>query len=482
MRIIKGNRYDWEVVIGLEVHAQVISNSKLFSSASAKTYDALPNTQVSLFDVAMPGMLPVLNEYCIYQAVKTGIALSCQINKYSAFDRKNYFYPDLPSGYQITQFYYPIATQGKIVLEDHDMKEIRIARIHLEQDAGKSIHESNKTYLDFNRVGIALMEIVSEPDLRSAEEVAEYLKKLRMILRFIETCDGDMEKGSLRCDANVSVKPVGSSELGVRSEIKNLNSIRYVMQAIEYEANKQVNALENGEILTQNTLLFDVDLGQTRVIRTKEDAHDYRYFPDPDLFPLKIDDQYINHVKSSLPELPMQKRDRYISDFNLSKYDAGILSSDKDVAIYFEKVVEKHDAKLAASWITGELFSRLNKLGITINESSVKAEHLIQLLDLMVDNTISWKIAKQVFDMMFESGKSPALIVNEHGLRQLSDTNVLFAVVEKVLKDNTSKVEEYKQGKEKLFGYFVGQVMKATQGKANPDIVNSIIKQQLENK
>ncbi|AHX04250.1 Asp-tRNA(Asn)/Glu-tRNA(Gln) amidotransferase subunit GatB [Ehrlichia japonica] len=482
MRIIKGNRCDWEVVIGLEVHAQVISNSKLFSSASAKTYDALPNTQVSLFDVAMPGMLPVLNEYCIYQAVKTGIALSCQINKYSAFDRKNYFYPDLPSGYQITQFYYPIATQGKIVLEDHDMKEVRIARIHLEQDAGKSIHESNKTYLDFNRVGIALMEIVSEPDLRSAEEVAEYLKKLRMILRFIETCDGDMEKGSLRCDANVSVKPVGSSELGVRSEIKNLNSIRYVMQAIEYEANKQVNALENGEILTQNTLLFDVGLGQTRVIRTKEDAHDYRYFPDPDLFPLKIDDQYINHVKSSLPELPVQKRDRYISDFNLSKYDAGILSSDKDVAIYFERVVEKHDAKLAASWITGELFSRLNKLGITINESSVKAEHLIQLLDLMVDNTISWKIAKQVFDMMFESGKSPALIVNEYGLRQLSDTNALSAVVEKVLKDNTSKVEEYKQGKEKLFGYFVGQVMKETQGKANPDIVNSIIKQQLENK
>ncbi|KJV65881.1 MULTISPECIES: Asp-tRNA(Asn)/Glu-tRNA(Gln) amidotransferase subunit GatB [Ehrlichia] len=483
MRIIKGNRCDWEVVIGLEVHAQVISNSKLFSSALAKTYDALPNTQVSLFDVAMPGMLPVLNEYCIYQAVKTGIALSCQINKYSVFDRKNYFYPDLPSGYQITQFYYPIATQGKILLEDHDMKkEVRIARIHLEQDAGKSIHESNKTYLDFNRVGIALMEIVSEPDLRSVEEVAEYLKKLRMILRFIETCDGDMEKGSLRCDANVSVKPVGSSEFGVRSEIKNLNSIRYVMQAIEYEANKQVNALENGEILTQNTLLFDVDLGQTRVIRTKEDAHDYRYFPDPDLFPLKIDDQYINHVKSSLPELPMQKRDRYISDFNLSKYDAGILSSDKDVAIYFEKVVEKHDAKLAASWITGELFSRLNKLGITINESSVKAEHLIQLLDLMVDNTISWKIAKQVFDMMFESGKSPALIVNEHGLRQLSDTNVLFAVVEKVLQDNTSKVEEYKQGKEKLFGYFVGQVMKETQGKANPDIVNSIIKQQLENK
>ncbi|ABD44987.1 aspartyl/glutamyl-tRNA(Asn/Gln) amidotransferase, B subunit [Ehrlichia chaffeensis str. Heartland] len=481
MTIIKGNRCDWEVVIGLEVHAQVISNSKLFSGASTKTYDALPNTQVALFDVAMPGMLPVLNEYCVYQAIKTGIALSCKINKYSAFDRKNYFYPDLPSGYQITQFYYPIATEGKIVLEDHDMKEIRIARIHLEQDAGKSIHEFDKTYIDFNRAGVALMEIVSEPDFRSIEEVAEYLKKLRMILRFIETCDGDMEKGSLRCDANVSVKPVGSSELGIRSEIKNLNSIRYVMQAIEYEANRQVNALENGEIVTQNTLLFDVTSGQTRVIRTKEDAHDYRYFPDPDLFPLKIDDQYIDHVRSSLPELPMQKRERYTNDFSLSKYDADILSSDKDVAIYFEKVAEKHDGKLAASWITGELFGRLNRLGITIGESSVTAEDLIQLLDLIVNNTISGKIAKQVFDMMFESGKSPALIVSEHGLKQVSDENALSVIVERVLKNNASKVVEYKQGKEKLFGYFVGQVMKETQGKANPDMVNSIIKQQLEN-
>ncbi|AAZ68315.1 Asp-tRNA(Asn)/Glu-tRNA(Gln) amidotransferase subunit GatB [Ehrlichia canis] len=482
MRVIKGNKCDWEVVIGLEVHAQVISNSKLFSGASAKTYDAPPNTQVSLFDVAMPGMLPVLNEYCIYQAVKTGIALSCKISKYSAFDRKNYFYPDLPAGYQITQFYYPIATEGKVVLEDHNAKEVRIARIHLEQDAGKSIHEFSQTYIDFNRAGVALMEIVSEPDLRSVEEVAEYLKKLRMILRFIGTCDGDMEKGSFRCDANVSVRPFGSNELGVRSEIKNLNSIRYVMQAIEYEANKQVNILENNEIFTQNTLLFDVSLGQTRVIRTKEDAHDYRYFPDPDLFPVKIDDQYIDHVKSLLPELPLQKRDRYINDFNLNKSDADILSSDKDVAMYFEKVVEKHDARLAASWIIGELFGRLNKLGITIDESSVKAEHLIQLLDLIVDNTISGKIAKQVFDMMFESGKLPALIVSEHGLKQVDDADVLYVVVEKILKDNASKVEEYKQGKEKLFGYFVGQVMKETQGKANPEMVNSIIKQQLESK
>ncbi|MGN7619086.1 MAG: Asp-tRNA(Asn)/Glu-tRNA(Gln) amidotransferase subunit GatB [Ehrlichia sp.] len=480
MRVIRGNKCDWEIVVGLEVHAQVISNSKLFSGASAKAHDSFPNTQVSLFDVAMPGMLPVLNRYCIYQAVRTGIALSCQINKYSAFDRKNYFYPDLPSGYQITQFYYPIATGGKIVLEEPDGKEIRIARIHLEQDAGKSIHEFDKTYLDFNRAGIALMEIVSAPDLRSPQEAAEYLKKLRMILRFIDTCDGDMEKGSFRCDANVSVRPIGSSELGVRSEIKNLNSIRYVMQAIEYEANKQVNALESGEIVTQNTLLFDVALGETKVIRTKEDNHDYRYFPDPDLFSVKLDDQYINDVRLSLPELPIQKRDRYISNFKLSKYDADILSSDKYVAAYFEKVVEQHDAKLAAPWVIGELFGRLNKVGVTIDKSPVKAEHLIQLLDLMVNNTISGKIAKQVFDIMFESGKLPAVIVDEYGLKQINDVGVLSVVVENVLKNNQSKVAQYKQGKEKLFGYFVGQVMVETQGKANPDLVNSIIKQKLD--
>ncbi|QGR02364.1 Asp-tRNA(Asn)/Glu-tRNA(Gln) amidotransferase GatCAB subunit B [Ehrlichia ruminantium] len=480
MKIIKGKTSDWEIVIGLEVHAQVISNSKLFSGASARTYSALPNTQVSLFDVAMPGMLPVLNEYCVYQAVKTGLALSCQINNYSAFDRKNYFYPDLPSGYQITQFYYPIAMGGKVILDDLDGKEVRITRIHLEQDAGKSIHEYGKTYVDFNRAGVALMEIVSEPDLRSTEEVAEYLKKLRMILRFIGTCDGDMEKGSFRCDANVSVRNIGSSKLGIRSEIKNLNSIRYVMQAIEYEANKQVIALENGEQITQNTLLFDVTSGETRVIRNKEDAHDYRYFPDPDLFSLKLDDQYISDVRLSLPELPMQKKDRYINDLKLNRYDADILSADKDVAEYFEEVVQKHDAKLASSWIIGELFARLNKLGITINESSVKARDMIQLLDLIVDKTISGKIAKQVFDIMFKSGKSPVLIVNEHGLRQLDDVDSVSVVVDNILKNNQSKVAEYKQGKEKLFGYFVGQVMKETQGKANPELVNSIIKEKLQ--
>ena len=480
MKIIKGNTSDWEVIIGLEVHAQVISNSKLFSGASARAYDSLPNTQVSLFDVAMPGMLPMLNQYCIYQAVKTGLALSCKINNYSAFDRKNYFYPDLPSGYQITQFYYPIAVGGKVVLEESNGKEVRITRIHLEQDAGKSIHEYGKTYVDFNRAGVALMEIVSEPDLRSTDEVAEYLKKLRMILRFIGTCDGDMEKGSFRCDANISVRPVGSDKLGIRSEIKNLNSIRYVMQAIEYEANKQVVALENGEELTQNTLLFDVVSGETKVIRNKEDAHDYRYFPDPDLFSLEIDDQYISDVRLSLPELPMQKRDRYISNFKLSKCDADILVADKDVAAYFEEVVQKHDAKLAVSWIIGDLFARLNKLGITISESSVKAKDLVQLLDLIVDKTISGKIAKQVFDIMFETGKLPALIVDEYALKQLDDTDSLSIIVENVLKDHEDKVAQYKQGKEKLFGYFVGQVMKETRGKANPDMVNSIIKKKLQ--
>ncbi|CAI27738.1 Aspartyl/glutamyl-tRNA(Asn/Gln) amidotransferase subunit B [Ehrlichia ruminantium str. Gardel] len=480
MKIIKGKKCDWEMIIGLEVHAQVISNSKLFSGASAKTYDSLPNTQVSLFDVAMPGMLPLLNQYCISQAVKTGLALSCKINNYSAFDRKNYFYPDLPSGYQITQFYYPIATDGKVVLEESNDKEVRITRIHLEQDAGKSIHEYGKTYVDFNRAGVALMEIVSEPDLRSTDEVAEYLKKLRMILRFIGTCDGDMEKGSFRCDANVSVRPLGSDKLGIRSEIKNLNSIRYVVQAIEYEANKQVMALENGEELIQNTLLFDVILGETRVIRNKEDAHDYRYFPDPDLFSLEIDDQYISEVKLSLPELPMQKRDRYIRDFKLNKYDADILVADRDVAAYFEEVVQKHDAKLAASWIVCDLFARLNKLGISINESAVKAGDMIQLLDLIVDKTISGKIAKQVFAIMFESGKSPISIVNEYGLKQLDDSDSVSMIVENVLENNKDKVLQYKQGKEKLFGYFVGQVMKETQGKANPELVNSIIKEKLQ--
>ncbi|GAT77123.1 aspartyl/glutamyl-tRNA amidotransferase subunit B, partial [Ehrlichia ruminantium] len=471
---------DWEMIIGLEVHAQVISNSKLFSGASAKAYDSLPNTQVSLFDVAMPGMLPLLNQYCISQAVKTGLALSCKINNYSAFDRKNYFYPDLPSGYQITQFYYPIATDGKVVLEESNDKEVRITRIHLEQDAGKSIHEYGKTYVDFNRAGVALMEIVSAPDLRSTDEVAEYLKKLRMILRFIGTCDGDMEKGSFRCDANVSVRPLGSDKLGIRSEIKNLNSIRYVVQAIEYEANRQVIALENGEEITQSTLLFDVILGKTRVIRNKEDAHDYRYFPDPDLFSLEIDDQYISEVKLSLPELPMQKRDRYIRDFKLNKYDADILVADRDVAVYFEEVVQKHDAKLAASWIVCDLFARLNKLGIGINESAVKAGDMIQLLDLIVDKTISGKIAKQVFGIMFESGKSPISIVDEYGLKQLDDSNSVSVIVENVLENNRDKVLQYKQGKEKLFGYFVGQVMKETQGKANPELVNSIIREKLQ--
>ncbi|KJV68678.1 Asp-tRNA(Asn)/Glu-tRNA(Gln) amidotransferase subunit GatB [Candidatus Neoehrlichia procyonis] len=477
--IIRGKSCNWEVIIGLEVHAQVTSNSKLFSGASTKFCED-PNIQVSLFDVAMPGMLPVVNAYCIEQAVKTGIALSCQINKYSVFDRKNYFYPDLPSGYQITQFYYPIVSNGKVVLEESAKKEIRISRIHLEQDAGKSIHEQNNTYIDFNRAGIALMEIVSEPDFRSSKEVAEYLKKLRLILRFIDSCDGDMEKGSLRCDANVSVRPVGEENLGVRSEIKNLNSIRYVMQAIEYESNRQVKILDAGGIITQSTMLFDINSGETKVIRNKEDAHDYRYFPEPDLLPVELSDEFINNIKLSLPELPDKKKARYMKDFDLSLYDAEILSSDKDTAEYFEKVVEEEqDFKLAASWIMGELFSKLNKANIPIKSSPVKAEDLVKLLHLISNNVISGKIAKQVFNLMFDTGKDPSLIIEEQGLQEIKNEDIISSIIDNILKNNLDKVDEYKQGKHKLFSYFVGQVMKETKGKANPQLVNSLIKKKL---
>ncbi|QXK92089.1 Asp-tRNA(Asn)/Glu-tRNA(Gln) amidotransferase subunit GatB [Neoehrlichia mikurensis] len=477
--VIQGKNCNWEVIIGLEVHAQIISNSKLFSGASTKFCEE-PNIQVSLFDMAMPGMLPVVNTYCIEQVVKAGLALSCEINKYSVFDRKNYFYPDLPLGYQITQFYYPIVSNGKIVLEESAKKEIRISRIHLEQDAGKSIHEKNNTYIDFNRAGVALMEIVSEPDLRSPEEVAEYLKKLRMILRFINCCDGDMEKGSLRCDANVSVRPVGDKNFGTRSEIKNLNSIRYVMQAIEYESNRQIEILDCGGILTQSTMLFDVNSGQTRVIRDKEDAHDYRYFPDPDLLPITLTSEFIDSLKLSLPELPDAKKARYIKNFGLSLYDAEILSSDKDTAEYFEKVVaEEQNFKLAASWIIGELFGKLNKANIPIKLSPIKAEDLVKLLLLMSNDVISGKIAKQVFNVMFDTGKEPLLIIEEQGLQEIKNEDMLACIIDNVLKNNADKVNDYKQGKDKLFGYFVGQVMKETNGKANPQLVNSLLKKKL---
>ncbi|WP_339046521.1 Asp-tRNA(Asn)/Glu-tRNA(Gln) amidotransferase subunit GatB [Candidatus Mesenet endosymbiont of Agriotes lineatus] len=477
MGIIEGKDCKWEMVIGLEVHAQVSSNAKLFSSSSTG-FGAEPNSQVSLIDAAMPGTMPVLNYYCVEQAIRSGLALSGEINLNSFFDRKNYFYPDLPQGYQITQFYEPIVKNGKIFLTESN-KEIRIARIHLEQDAGKSIHE-DKTYIDLNRAGVALMEIVSQPDIRSPKEAAEYIKKLRLILRYAGTCDGDMEKGSLRCDANVSVRPLGSEEFGIRCEIKNLNSIRYVMQAIEYEAHRQIKILENGEKINQDTMLFDTSLGKTKVMRSKENALDYRYFPEPDLLPVTITQKTVDSIMLTLPEFPNDKKKRYIEKLGVSEYDAEVITSDKEVADYFEELIKKHNPKTAVTWLTVELFGRLNKSGISITQSPVKAHNLSNLLDFIANNTISSKIAKQVFDFMFEFGKSAASIIEEQGLKQIADENTITLIVSNILKSHKDKVLEYKSGKEKLLGFFVGEIMKETKGKANPELVNLILKKELQ--
>jgi aspartyl-tRNA(Asn)/glutamyl-tRNA(Gln) amidotransferase subunit B len=482
MTIIERDSGKWLSTIGLEVHAQVSSNAKLFSGAATQ-FGAEPNTQVSLVDAAMPGMLPVINEYCVKQAVKTGMAINAQINKFSVFDRKNYFYPDLPQGYQISQYQEPIVGKGslKISLPDGTNKEIGITRIHLEQDAGKSLHEHSPhhSFIDLNRSGIALMEIVSEPEMTSSIEAGEYMKKLRIILRYLGTCDGDMEKGSLRCDANVSVRRVGEDKLGTRCEIKNLNSIKNIMAAIDYEVVRQIEIIEAGGKIDQETRLFDVNTGMTRTMRSKEDAHDYRYFPDPDLLPLKLSDELIEQVRAELPELPDQKIERYTSNMGLSSYDANVLSADKEVAEYFEKVAAKHEPKLAANWISAELFGRLNKNNLEINESKVTADKLIGLLDLISNDTISGKIAKQVFDIMFDTGEEAALIVEKHGLVQVTDTGAITKIIEEVIAANQDKVAEYKSGKDKLFGFFVGQVMKVSGGKANPEIVNNILKQEL---
>ena len=479
--IIKGNTGDWEVILGLEVHAQVHSNSKLFSGA-ATDFGSEPNTQVSLVDSAMPGMLPVINEVCVEQAVKTGLALNAEINLRSVFDRKNYFYPDLPQGYQISQYLYPIVGKGKIVLDmpDGTAREVGITRIHLEQDAGKSLHDQSpvNTFIDLNRAGVALMEIVSEPDMRSPNEAAEFMKKLRTIVRYVDSCDGDMEKGNMRCDANVSVRKIGD-KLGTRCEIKNLNSVRNIIRAIEFEANRQVEILESGGTIRQETRLFDADKGETRTMRTKEDAHDYRYFPDPDLYPLVLTQDYVDKIKKSLPELPDEKKTRYMQQMGLSAYDASVISADKTNAEYYDVVAKGNDPKMAASWVTAELFGRLNKAGIEIDKSPVKAEQLSGLLKLISDNTISGKIAKQVFDIMFETGKDAAAIVEEQGLKQVTDTSAIEKVIDEVMAANQDKVAEYKSGKDKLFGFFVGQVMKVSGGKANPAIVNEMLKKKL---
>lgn len=479
--LIKGNTGKWEIMIGLEVHAQVSSNSKLFSGSSTK-FGAEPNSQVSLVDAAMPGMLPVLNQYCVEQAIKTGLGLKAKINKRSVFDRKNYFYADLPQGYQISQFKDPIVGNGTIIIDmkDGSTRSIGVERIHLEQDAGKSMHDQSpdSTFIDLNRSGVALMEIVSQPDMRSSEEAGEYMKKLRSILRYLGTCDGDMEKGNLRCDANISVRRVGGKP-GVRNEIKNLNSIRNVVHAINHEARRQIEEIEAGEVIEQATRLFDVNTGETRVMRTKEDAHDYRYFPDPDLYPLEFDDELIEKIKATLPELPDQKKQRYMDNYGLNSYDAGVLVADQLSADYFDKLVKGNDPKLAVTWLTAELFGRLNKLDKTIENSPVSANQLSGLIKLISDNTISGKIAKTVLDEMIETGKDADIIVEEKGLRQVTDTSAIEAMIDEVIANNPNQLEQYHSGKKALFGFFVGQVMKASKGKANPQIVNEILKKKL---
>jgi aspartyl-tRNA(Asn)/glutamyl-tRNA(Gln) amidotransferase subunit B len=481
-QIIKGNTGDWEIVIGLEVHAQISTNSKLFSG-SATEFGAEPNTQVSFVDAAMPGMLPVLNKECVAQAVRTGLALKAKINLRSVFDRKNYFYADLPQGYQISQFSDPIVGEGTIILDmkDGSSREVGVERIHIEQDAGKSMHDQSpdSSFIDLNRSGIALMEIVSKPDMRSGEEAAEYMKKLRSIVRYIGTCDGDMEKGSMRCDANISVRPVGSTELRTRCEIKNLNSVRFLQQAIAYEANRHVEIYETGGTIAQETRLFDSVKCETRTMRSKEDAHDYRYFPDPDLLPLEISEEFVQNIRASLPELPDERKERYVIHLGLTPYDASVLVADKTYAEYFEAVAEGHDAKMAANWVTGELFGNLNKSGHDIENSPVSAKALSGLLDLIKDNTISGKIAKEVFAIMYETGKAAAVIVEEKGLKQVTDTGAIEKVIDEVIAANADKVAEYRSGKDKLFGFFVGQVMKLSGGKANPGVLNELLKKKL---
>ena len=479
---ISGKTGDWEIVIGLEIHAQVLSSSKLFSGASTE-FGKDPNHNVSLVDAAMPGMLPVINQTCIKQAIKSGIALNAEINKYSVFDRKNYFYADLPQGYQISQYKYPIVVEGSLKITDinGEDKVIGIERIHLEQDAGKSLHDQHpsKSFIDLNRTGVALMEIVSKPDLRSPEEAASYVKKIRTVLRYIETCDGNMEQGSLRADCNVSVrKPNGN--LGTRCEIKNLNSIKFISQAIQYEAERQVEILENGGVIDQETRLFDTSTGETRSMRSKEDAHDYRYFPDPDLLPLELSDSQISEIRSDMPELPDQLVERLISEYGITKYDANVIAEEKEYVHYYENSAKNRDGKLVVNWMTSELFGLLKKNNIQFNQNPISPNYLNELVELIENKTISGKIAKDVFEIMFATSKSPKMIVKEKGLEQVTDDSAIEVFVDQVINENKDKVKEYLSGKDKLFGFFVGQVMKVSQGKANPGLVNKILKSKLK--
>jgi aspartyl-tRNA(Asn)/glutamyl-tRNA(Gln) amidotransferase subunit B len=478
---IAGETGDWEVIIGLEVHAQVTSKSKLFSGASA-AYGGEPNAHVSLVDAAMPGMLPVLNKYCVEQAVRAGLGLNAQINLWSRFDRKNYFYPDLPQGYQISQYKHPIVGEGEVEVEvdgDPEPLVVRIERLHLEQDAGKSIHDLSpkETFIDLNRAGVALMEIVSRPDIRSGKEAAAYFAKLRSILRALGVCDGNMEEGSMRADVNVSVRRPGE-KFGTRCEIKNVNSLKFIVQAVEYEARRQIEILENGGVIDQETRLFNAATGETRTMRSKEDAHDYRYFPDPDLLPLEIDPAWVEAIKANLPELPDAKKKRFISDYGLSAYDARVLSAESEAAAFFETVARGRDAKLAANWVSQELFGVLNKAGLELSASPVSADQLGGLLDLMADGTINGKIAKEVFAKMVDTGESAGVIVEREGLRQVTDLGAIEAAIDSLIAANPDKAAEVKE-KPKAFGWWVGQVMKAMDGKANPAAVNALLKARL---
>jgi aspartyl-tRNA(Asn)/glutamyl-tRNA(Gln) amidotransferase subunit B len=484
---IQGATGDWEVVIGLEVHAQVTSNAKLFSGASTK-FGAEPNANVSLIDAAMPGMLPVPNRECIRQAVRTGMAIDASINKWSRFDRKNYFYADLPQGYQISQLYHPLVGEGSITLDIDEKtgiteaKRIGIERIHVEQDAGKLMHDQHPTrsYVDLNRCGVALMEIVSRPDMTSPAEAGAYLRKLRSILRYVGSCDGNMEEGSMRADVNVSVRKAGEP-LGTRTETKNVNSVRFVMQAIEHEANRQVDVLEGGGRIVQETRLFDPDKGETRSMRSKEDAHDYRYFPDPDLLPLELDDAFLDECRASLPELPDAKRGRYTGDLGISAYAAGVITADVETARWFEALLAAGaEPKAGSNWLTSELFGALNRLGKDIGESPVSPVQAAGLLKLVADGTLSGSLAKQVFEIMLETGDDPDKIVEERGLKQTSDTGAIDSVIAEVMAANADKVAEYRGGKDKLFGFFVGRTMKAMAGKANPAVVNELLKKALD--
>ena len=487
---IQGATGEWEVVIGLEVHAQITSKSKLFSGANT-TFGAEPNSQVSLIDAAMPGMLPVPNAECVRQAVRTGMAINAQINPWSRFDRKNYFYADLPQGYQISQLYHPIVGEGEIAISldeknpDAATKVIGVERIHIEQDAGKLMHDQHPTmsYVDLNRCGVALMEIVSKPDMRSPAEAGAYVKKLRSILRYVGSCDGNMEEGSMRADVNVSVRRPGD-ELGTRTETKNVNSVRFVMQTIEIEARRQVDVIEDGGKIVQETRLFDADKGETRSMRSKEDAHDYRYFPDPDLLPLELSDAFLADCKASLPELPDAKRARYQNELGLSAYNAAVLTAEAEQARWFEALIEatgkpKEMAKAASNWLTSDLFGALNRLGKNIDESPVSARQGAELINLVADGTLSNTLSKQVFEIMLETGDDAAKIVEERGLKQTSDTGAIEAVIAEILAANGEKVAQYRAGKEALFGFFVGQTMKAMAGKANPGVVNELLKKAL---